>query len=79
MAAVKPSQRADYRPPPHGTRSRYNHRDPAVRCRCDKCRAGNARYIRNDRDRARGRSFKHATVVRDKRGVVIGMQPRLFA
>jgi hypothetical protein len=30
--------------PPHGTRYRYNHR--THRCRCQKCRQGNAAYMR---------------------------------
>jgi len=71
MAAVKPSDRPDYRPPRHGTRARYYSKvDP---CRCDKCRAGNARYIRNWK---RGRA---ETPVVNRRGRVVGHQRRLFA
>lgn len=31
--------------PDHGTRARYVHRDPAVRCREDCCQKANAEYL----------------------------------
>jgi hypothetical protein len=31
--------------PDHGTRRRYNARDPLVRCRCDRCRRANTDYM----------------------------------
>jgi hypothetical protein len=35
--------------PPHGTRARYSHRDPEVRCRLECCRGANTRYQRTYR------------------------------
>lgn len=35
--------------PPHGTRARYLHRDPEIRCRLECCRTANAAYMRGYR------------------------------
>jgi hypothetical protein len=31
-------------PPDHGTRARYSHRDPELRCRCAVCAKANSDY-----------------------------------
>jgi len=70
-----PSLAPGYRPPRHGTRARYNGRSAAFApCRCDLCRAANARY---KRVWARGQRAE-GTPVRDKHGAVVAVQPRLF-
>jgi hypothetical protein len=41
--------------PSHGTRARYNNRDGP--CRCEPCKAANARYMRGYRHRPTGPSL----------------------
>jgi hypothetical protein len=51
-------------PPPHGTRRRYNTRDPQLRCRCRDCCDANTRYMAGYRAtlRIRAGRFRQLTI-----------------